>query len=124
MELARFRQVQSEFASQIRFSEWPVRCGTEPERLAGRLAPSVFDLVDELSRIVLRPVVWLCHQLSKGEHPAVRMCALGFRCGDNRRKITVMDLGIVLFVVDWIIVAVGAIGAVFALIAMVRHQYH
>ena len=49
---------------------------------------------------------------------------LGFRCGDNRRKITVMDLGIVLFVVDWIIVAVGAIGAVFALIAMVRHQYH
>ena len=84
----------------------------------------MFVLVGELSRIVLRPVVWLCHQLSKGTHPVVRMCVLGFRCGNNRRKIKIMDLGIVLFVFDWVIVGIGAIGALLALIAMVKHQYH
>ena len=54
----------------------------------------------------------------------VRMCVLGFRCGNNRRKIKIMDLGIVLFVFDWVIVGIGAIGALLALIAMVKHQYH
>jgi hypothetical protein len=35
-----------------------------PERLAGRLAPSVFALMGELSRIALRPCMWLFAQLS------------------------------------------------------------
>jgi len=73
VSIRRCATTRPEFAARIRFSEWPVRCGTEPERLAGRLAPSVFDLVIELSRIVLRPVMWLWHQLSNGAHPVVRM---------------------------------------------------
>lgn len=34
-----------------------------------------------------------------------------------------MDLGHVLYLVDWLIVAVGAIGTVLALVAMTRHQH-
>jgi hypothetical protein len=34
-----------------------------------------------------------------------------------------MDIGHILFIVDWAIVAVGAVGAVTALITMAKHQY-
>ncbi len=33
------------------------------------------------------------------------------------------DLGRFLFGVDWVIVAIGAVGAVVALITMAKHQY-
>jgi len=35
-----------------------------------------------------------------------------------------MDIGHLLFIVDWVIVGVGAFGAAGALITMVRHQHH
>ncbi len=49
----------------------------------------MFDLVIELSRIVLRPGMWLWHQLSNGAHSAVRMCASVFHHGSRRSMIEI-----------------------------------